>query len=93
MILSTKPYLALAFAAAALVGIAAAPVAAASSPKTGHHKMPAAHTIYLCKDYKVFFTPSVAKKMGYKDKMGHPLVKASKTPAGYMDASKMKMSQ
>ena len=29
--------------------------------------------------------------MGYKDGMGHTLVKAGKAPAGYMDGSKMKM--
>jgi hypothetical protein len=33
----------------------------------------------------------MAKKMNYKDPMGNTLVKSAKVPAGYMDASKMKM--
>jgi len=51
----------------------------------------AAHTVYVCKDCKAFYSPAMAKKMGYKDGMGHMLVKQAKTPAGYMDGSKMKM--
>ncbi len=85
------------FAAVALAALSAAPVAqAAPAGKMAHSKMAhskkmAAHTVYVCKDCKAFYSPAMAKKMGYKDGMGHKLVKEAKTPAGYMDGSKMKM--
>lgn len=85
------------FAAAALAALSAAPVAqAAPAGKMAHSNMAhskkmAAHTVYVCKDCKAFYSPATAKKMGYKDGMGHKLVKEAKTPAGYMDGSKMKM--
>ncbi len=53
--------------------------------------MMAAKTVYVCKDCKAYYSPTTAKKMGYKDSMGHTLVKVSKAPAGYMDGTKMKM--
>jgi hypothetical protein len=34
----------------------------------------------------------MARKMGYKDAMGHMMVKMGKAPAGYTDASKSKSS-
>ena len=48
-------------------------------------------SVYLCKDSKCFFSEADAKKMGFKNKMGHKLVKvaAKKIPAGYKDGSKM----
>jgi hypothetical protein len=55
------------------------------------HTMMAAKTVYVCKDCKAYYSPTVAKKMGYKDGMGHKLTKMSKAPAGFMDGSKMKM--
>lgn len=54
-------------------------------------KMTAAKTVYVCKDCKEYFSPMSAKKMGYKDGMGHKLTKMSKAPAGFADGSKMKM--
>ncbi len=92
MILSLTPRLAGMFAAVALVALSAAPAAqAAPVSNMAHSKKMAAHTVYVCKDCKAFYSPAMAKKMGYKDSMGHTLVKEAKTPAGYMDGSKMKM--
>jgi len=54
-------------------------------------KTAAAKSVYVCKDCKQYFSPMSAKKMGYKDSMGHTLTKVSKAPAGFMDGSKMKM--
>ncbi len=51
----------------------------------------AAKSVYVCKDCKQYFSPMSAKKMGYKDSMGHTLTKVSKAPAGFSDGSKMKM--
>lgn len=93
MTLSTKPRLATVLAAVALSGLSASPVALAAphSKMMGHSKKMAAQTVYVCKDCKAFYSATAAKKMGYKDAMGHTLVKQSKVPAGYMDGSKMKM--
>lgn len=90
---SIKPRLALVLAAIGLASLSAVPVAlAAPSAKMAHSKkMMAAKTVYVCKDCKAFYSPMTAKRMGYKDGMGHTLVKVSKAPTGYMDGSKMKM--
>ena len=57
--------------------------------------MPKTGSVYLCKDSKCFFSEADAKKMGFKNKMGHKLVKVSakKIPAGYKDGSKMEMKE
>jgi len=92
MTLSLTPRLAGVFAAVALAALSAAPVAlAAPAGKMAHGKKMAAHTVYVCTKCKAFYSPAMAKKMGYKDGMGHMLVKQAKAPAGYMDGSKMKM--
>jgi hypothetical protein len=94
MTLSFTPRIAGVFAVAAiaLAGLSAAPVAqAAPAAKMAHSKKMAAHAVYVCKDCKAFYSPAMAKKMGYKDGMGHKLVKQAKAPAGYADGSKMKM--
>ena len=92
MTLPLTPRLAGVFAAVALAGLSAAPIAqAAPAGKTAHGTKMAAHTVYVCKDCKAFYSSAMAKKMGYKDSMGHPLVKQAKAPAGYMDGSRMKM--
>jgi hypothetical protein len=96
MTLSITPKMALAFAALALAGLSVAPAAQAtpaSAMHTGamHGKKMAAKTVYVCNDCKAYYSASAAKKMHYKDDMGHTLVKASKAPTGYMDGSKMKM--
>jgi len=92
MMLSPTPRLAGVFAAIALAGLSAAPIAqAAPAGKMAHSKKMAAHTVYVCKDCKAFYSPAMAKKMGYKDSMGHTLVKQAKAPAGYMDGRKMKL--
>jgi hypothetical protein len=95
---SLTPRLAGMFAAVALAALSAAPVTLAApaakmahSKKMAHGKKMAAHTVYVCTKCKAFYSPTMAKKMGYKDGMGHMLVKEAKTPAGYMDGSKMKM--
>ena len=54
-------------------------------------KMTAAKTVYVCKDCKEYFSAAQAKKMGYKDSMGHKLAKVAKTPAGFTDGSKSTM--
>ncbi len=54
-------------------------------------KMTAAKTVFVCKTCKAYYSPTQAKKMGYKDSMGHTLTKMSKVPAGFADGSKMKM--
>ena len=68
MTLTFKPRIALALAAAALAGLFAAPTALAAPPsKTAHTKKMSAHTLYVCKDCKAFYSAGAAKKMGYKD--------------------------
>ena len=54
-------------------------------------KITAAKTVYVCKDCKEYFSAMQAKKMGYKDGMGHKLTKVAKAPTGFMDGSKAKM--
>lgn len=48
-------------------------------------------SVYVCKACKAYFPADAAKKMSYKDPMGHKLVKMDKAPAGFKDGSKMKM--
>jgi hypothetical protein len=92
MALPIKPRLAVALAAVALAGLSAAPAAlAAPHSQMAHGKKMAAHTVYVCKDCKAYYSAMQAKKMGYKDGMGHTLTKMSKAPAGFTDGSKMKM--
>ena len=50
-------------------------------------------SVYVCKACKEYFPADAAKKMKYKDGMGHKLVKMDKAPAGFMDGSKMKMDK
>ncbi len=78
---------------AALTLAAAAVPSAFAAPAQAPHarKMAAAKTVYVCKDCRAYYTPAMAKKMNYKDDMGHTLVKTAKAPVGFMDASKMKM--
>ncbi len=78
-------------ALAAIVSLAAVPIQAAPAAKTSHSMKTAGQTMYVCNDCKAYYSASSAKKMGYKDGMGHTLVKVSKVPAGYMDAGKSKM--
>ena len=51
----------------------------------------AAKTVYVCTECKEYFSPMSAKKMNYKDSMGHKLTKMTKTPAGFADGSKSTM--
>ena len=55
------------------------------------HSMMAAKTVYVCKDCKEYWPAAEAKKMGYKDSMGHKLTKMSKAPAGFLDGTKSSM--
>ena len=79
-----------AFLAVVAIGSLSA-VQAAPHSKIGHSKTMAAHTVYVCNDCHAFYSPAMAKKMGYKDSIGHMLVKQSKAPTGFTDGSKMKM--
>jgi len=92
----TKQIVATAIAGVALV-TASASFAQMARPMM-HKPMPAMHKtmaaakgVYVCKTCKAYYSPTAAKKMGYKDGMGHKLTKMSKVPAGFMDGSKMKM--
>ncbi len=84
-------------AVAAGLTLFSAGIAQASTPMSHSmmhkpmHKMMAAKTVYVCKMCKAYYSPMQAKKMGYKDGMGHKLTKMSKAPMGYMNGSKMKM--
>ncbi len=53
--------------------------------------MMAAKSVYVCKDCKQYFSPADAKKMGYKDGMGHKLTKMVKAPVGFLDGTKSGM--
>lgn len=81
-------------AAVAAFALVSVPVAFAQE-KTGDHKMGTKMQgkmhgkmhmmkgpIYACKGCKMAVSPEMAKSMGYKDKMGHKLVKMDKLPAG-----------
>jgi hypothetical protein len=50
-------------------------------------------SVYVCKKCKEYFPADAAKKMSYKDGMGHKLVKMAKAPAGFKDGSKMAMDK
>ncbi len=54
-------------------------------------KATAAKSVYVCTECKEYFSAMSAKKMGYKDSMGHKLAKVSKAPAGFADGSKSTM--
>jgi len=86
-------------AGAATALLAGAPLTAQATPKMmshgkmSHgkmsHKTMAGKTVYACTMCKEYYTPAQAKKMSYKDPMGHTLTKMSKAPAGFTDGSKM----
>ncbi len=50
-----------------------------------------ASNVYVCKACKFYYPADAAKKLHYKDPMGHKLVHADKAPVGYKDGSKTKM--
>jgi hypothetical protein len=50
-------------------------------------------SVYVCKKCKEYFSAADAKKMNFKDSMGHKLAKMSKAPAGFKDGSKMGMDK
>jgi len=68
-------------------GILPSPLAHSQAPK----KAAKTRTVYVCKACKMYYAPSVAKKMSYKDPMGHKLVKMSSRPSGYKMGSMDKM--
>ena len=92
-------------AAAALAAVTAAPLLSAS-PASAQDKMskmapaqkmtPAQKMakksvpVYVCKECKAYTSAAKAKSMGYKDGMGHKLVKMDKAPAGYVTMTEMK---
>ncbi len=78
------PALVLSVALTAAAGFAqAAPTHKPMMKKPMAHKKMAAKSIYVCKMCHETYTPMQAKKMGYKDGMGHTLTSMSKAPAGY----------
>ncbi len=86
------PALALGLALTAAGSIAqAAPMHKPMMKKPMAHKKMAANSVYVCKDCHETFTPMQAKKMGYKDPMGHTLTKMSKAPAGFTPGGTGKM--
>ena len=89
----TKQSVATAIAAVALVSASAsfAQMAKPVMHKPMPHTMAAAKPVYVCKMCKEYFSPTAAKKMDYKDGMGHKLTKMSKAPAGFMDGAKSAM--
>ena len=88
---TTSRRLAAGLAATALAALMSTPVslqAAAMKGKT-HHTMAASKSgVYVCTKCKEYFSSTAAKKMGYKDGMGHKLTKVSKAPSGYADGAK-----
>lgn len=48
----------------------------------------AAKTYFVCSKCKTYFSDSAAKKMSYKDAMGHKLTWATAIPKGFTDGSK-----
>jgi hypothetical protein len=56
-------------------------------------KMAPKKGVYVCRSCKMYFSAQAAKKMGYKDPMGHKLVKMASAPSGYMKGSKMLMNK
>jgi hypothetical protein len=44
-------------------------------------------SVYVCKACKTYVSADAAKKMGYKDPMGHKLTQMAKAPAGYKMAT------
>lgn len=72
-------------AAVSLAALPAAVLSPAAVAAPTHSKM-AAHAaapVYACKECKLYYSASAAKKMGYKDPMGHMLTRMAKAPAGY----------
>lgn len=69
----------------------AAPMHKPMAKKPMAHNKMAVNTVYVCKDCRETFTPMQAKKMGYKDPMGHTLTKMSKAPAGFTPGGTGKM--
>jgi hypothetical protein len=63
----------------------------AGAQKPAAKKDNRASNVYVCKSCKVYYPAAAAKKLGFKDPMGHKLVHADKAPVGYKDGSKMKM--
>ena len=87
-----KPGIALTLSALAFASLSTAPAALAAPAHALHaRKMAAAKTVYVCKDCHAYYSPAMAKKLHYKDDMGHTLVKSAQIPVGYLDADKMKM--
>ena len=72
------------------VGGGLAPTAAwAKTTKTASSAKLSKKTVYVCTECKEYFSPRAARKMGYKDSMGHKLVKKHGIPAGFTNGAKM----
>jgi len=63
------------------------PVPAKPTVKT--KAKPIAQTYFICKLCGVYYTASEAKKIHYKDPMGHTLTRTNKIPKGFQDGSKI----
>ncbi len=77
--------------AALALAVTVSAVAAPMKPHAMMHgKMTASSKmVYACKTCHMYYSPTQAKSMHYKDDMGHTLVKMSKAPAGYTVGGKM----
>jgi hypothetical protein len=80
---------------AVLSGTALAQTAKPMAHKTAHKAMAkktaAAKGVYVCRECREYFSAAQAKKMNYKDSMGHALTKTAKAPAGFTDGAKSSM--
>lgn len=77
----------------ALAAVLSAPLPAHAAMKSMHSKpmhgkMMASKGIYVCTKCREYYSAAAAKKMHYKDGMGHKLTKVSKAPAGYANGAK-----
>ena len=82
--------LAAGLATALLAALVSAPLPTQATPMKGkmHAKSAATSKVYICTKCKEYYSAASAKKMGYKDDMGHKLVATSKAPSGFANGDK-----
>ncbi len=61
----------------------------AKSHKMASNTAASRKTVYVCTECKTYFPTAVARKLHYKDSMGHKLVKKHGIPAGFTNGAKM----
>ena len=86
--MNTRPLAGL--TALAAIGLAvAAPLTAQAAPAKHKAAASASKVVYACTECKAYYSAATAKKLGYKDSMGHKLTKMAKAPAGFANGDKM----